>query len=66
MAVPARKNSKSKSKKRYKANSKIIFVPHNICKNCGAAKIPYYLCKICGFYNGKSIISIRKQKQVNR
>jgi large subunit ribosomal protein L32 len=63
MAVPARKTSKSKSRKRYKSNSKITFMPYNICKNCGATKIPYYICKSCGFYNSQNILNIKKSIQ---
>jgi len=59
MAVPARKTSKSKSRKRYKSNSKIKLMPYNICKNCGAPKIPYYICKSCGFYKLKNILNIK-------
>ena len=33
MAVPARKTSKSKSRKRNKSNSKVKLINYNICKN---------------------------------
>jgi len=63
MAVPARKTSKSKSRKRNKANSKIKFIPYNICKNCGEPKIPYYICGACGFYDSKSVLNIKSPAQ---
>jgi len=61
MAVPARKTSKSKSRKRYKSNSKVQLIPYNICKNCKNPKIPYYICNSCGFYNSRSILNIKEK-----
>jgi len=64
MAVPARKTSKSKSRKRNKSNSKITFIPYNICKNCGEPKIPYYICESCGFYNSSSVLNMKKNAKL--
>ncbi|MCK4340004.1 MAG: 50S ribosomal protein L32 [Candidatus Cloacimonetes bacterium] len=57
MAVPKRKTSKSRSRKRrthYKAYVEAIVK----CSNCGESKRPHFACPHCGFYRGKKIISI--------
>lgn len=37
------------------------------CQNCKELTIPHHVCKKCGFYDGKSVISlktkIKKQKE---
>lgn len=57
MAVPKKKTSKSRSRKRrthYKAHVEAIVK----CSNCGEPKRPHFACPYCGFYRGKKIISI--------
>lgn len=29
------------------------------CTNCGAPKLAHRVCKACGFYNGKQVITIK-------
>lgn len=29
------------------------------CTNCGAAKLAHRVCKACGFYNGKQVLTIK-------
>ncbi|MBS3740534.1 MAG: 50S ribosomal protein L32 [Candidatus Cloacimonetes bacterium] len=57
MAVPKKKTSKSKSRKRrahYKANAPKL----TLCQNCGERKRPHYACPNCGFYKGKKVVSV--------
>ena len=56
MAVPKKKTSKAKGRKRrahYKANAAALVN----CENCGDKKRPHYVCPHCGFYRGKKIIA---------
>ncbi len=55
MAVPKRKHSKSRTKKRqakYKAASKKVIS----CSNCGAPTLPHRICDECGHYRGQLVI----------
>lgn len=57
MAVPKKKMSKSKSRKRrthYKAKVESI----SECPNCGEKKRPHFACPHCGFYKGKKVVSV--------
>lgn len=31
----------------------------SVCTNCGASKLAHRVCKACGYYNGKQVISIK-------
>jgi len=59
MAVPRKKISKSKRDMR---RSHLSLTPVNsvICPNCGAAKLPHHLCKVCGTYNGRQILKDKR------
>jgi len=32
------------------------------CENCGKEKLPHTVCPFCGFYKGKKILEITKEK----
>lgn len=34
-----------------------------VCKNCGAHHRPHHMCLECGFYNGRQVVDLAKQKQ---
>ncbi len=57
MAVPKKKTSKSKARKRrahYKAKAPQLVA----CQNCGEKKRPHYACPHCGFYRGKKVVGV--------
>ena len=62
MALPKRKTSKSKSKKR-RTHYKVILSGSSLCQNCGEIKPPHRTCPSCGFYKGRNYI--KKQEEVN-
>ncbi|HEX9830237.1 MAG: 50S ribosomal protein L32 [Thermodesulfobacteriota bacterium] len=53
MALPKRKTSKSKSRKR-RSNYKILPPALSLCPNCNELKPPHRACPSCGFYKGKT------------
>jgi len=56
MALPKRRQSKARSRKRrthYKSNS----VATTKCPQCGSIKMPHRACSNCGYYKGRPIIS---------
>lgn len=56
MAVPVRKTSKARRDKRrthYKLN-----VPGMVkCEQCGELKLSHRVCRVCGSYKGKEVIT---------
>lgn len=58
MAVPKRRTSKTRKNKRrasaYRFNKPAVA----ICPNCGAPRLPHRVCRSCGQYDGKTVISM--------
>jgi len=62
MAVPKKRHSKSKVGRRRMH----IFLkePSLIkCENCGKMKLPHAVCPFCGYYKGKEVLKIEKEKK---
>lgn len=57
MAVPKRKQSKSRKNKR-KANFKLNAPAMSTCSVCGEIKQPHRVCPNCGSYNGRTVVSL--------
>lgn len=57
MAVPKRRTSKQRKRKRrthYKANA-VALQP---CPRCGDPRRPHRVCPSCGFYAGKKAVEV--------
>jgi len=62
MAVPKKRHSKSKAKRRkthYYLEKKELVK----CENCGKEKLPHFVCPFCGFYKGKKVLEIKKKEK---
>ncbi len=57
MAVPKRKTSKARRDKR-RANWKLSVPGMVTCPACGELKMPHRVCKACGSYKGKEVVSV--------
>jgi large subunit ribosomal protein L32 len=58
MAVPKRKQSKSRSAIR-RAQVMKQPVPHFIpCPRCGEARISHQVCKSCGYYKDRMVLEV--------
>ncbi|MBU5266004.1 50S ribosomal protein L32 [Virgibacillus proomii] len=56
MAVPKRRTSKKVKNQR--RTHKKLHVPGMVeCSNCGELTKPHYVCKSCGHYDGKEVVS---------
>lgn len=55
-AVPARKVSKTRGRKR-RTHYKISENPTTKCPKCGASIHPHRVCSECGTYKGKEVIT---------
>jgi large subunit ribosomal protein L32 len=59
MAVPKRKVSKQRRRKRRGA-MKAEVPTVNRCPKCGDPKMPHRVCPTCGTYGGKQIIEVEE------
>ena len=60
MAVQQRKVSKQKVRQRKGANQ-YDGVETNVCPQCGATRLPHRVCKSCGYYNGRQVVSVNAE-----
>jgi large subunit ribosomal protein L32 len=58
MAVPKKKQSKSRRDKR-RANHRIEAPRLNLCPHCGQPKRPHRMCPTCKTYGGREIEPLR-------
>ncbi len=56
MANPKRRHSRTRRDKR-RANWKLVPPQLSLCPQCHEPKMPHVMCKNCGYYNGKQVIS---------
>ena len=56
MAVPARRTSKTVKRKR-RTHFKLSVPGMVSCSNCGEMKLAHRICKSCGQYKGKEVLS---------
>ncbi|HHX20010.1 MAG TPA: 50S ribosomal protein L32 [Clostridiaceae bacterium] len=61
MAVPKRKWSKKRSRT-HRANWKLNPVNLSRCPQCNALRMPHIVCKSCGYYNGREVVSVDDEK----
>lgn len=57
MAVPKRKTGRAVTHSRRSANSKLTEAARSVCPQCGAVKLPHYVCGNCGTYKGREVIT---------
>lgn len=61
MAVPKGKQSKQRTNTRF-ANFKATAPTLVECPHCHELKQPHKVCKKCGFYDGKEVVSMEEKK----
>lgn len=54
MALPKRRHSKTRSRKR-RTHWKLNPPSLSVCPECSEPKMPHRVCPSCGYYNGRSI-----------
>lgn len=66
MALPKRKHSHSRTRKR-RTHQKVILPRLSICPECKNLRITHRVCPFCGYYQGKEVIRIEaKEKKEKR
>ena len=63
MALPKRKHSRSRSRKR-RTHYKIMKPGTSICPNCGEHQPPHRACPSCGYYKGRTFIKERQELEI--
>ncbi|MCX5750796.1 MAG: 50S ribosomal protein L32 [Candidatus Saganbacteria bacterium] len=66
MPVPKKRHSRSRQGKRRNANWKLELPTLVKCVNCGAPVPPHHACTECGFYRGRAVIAIKKDKKESK
>ena len=62
MAIaPKRKHSQARKNKRRSNVWKLDTPAFSNCTQCGELKVPHRVCPICGYYNGKQIITVNAE-----
>lgn len=56
MAVPKRKNSKSRKNTRRSNVWKLPVPSFCKCIQCGELKLPHRVCGSCGYYKGREVV----------
>ena len=56
MALPKRRQSKARSRKR-RTHYKSTTVSTTTCPQCNSTKMPHRACPNCGYYKGRPVIS---------
>ncbi len=57
MAVPKRKTSKARKRKR-RAHLALSTPSTSVCDRCGAQKVPHAVCEGCGHYRGRDVLAL--------
>ena len=60
MAVPKRRHSHTRGKKR-RTHWKLASPGLTNCAHCGAPRLPHRICASCGFYKGEEIVPPREK-----
>lgn len=63
MAEPKKRLTSARSGGR-KSHDALKKVSLNVCQNCKNTKKPHLVCSVCGFYNGKKVIKLSKDVEV--
>ncbi|MHC5209965.1 MAG: 50S ribosomal protein L32 [Planctomycetota bacterium] len=57
MAVPKRKTSKARKRKR-RSHLALDLPATSLCARCGSEKVPHAVCSNCGHYRGRDVLSL--------
>jgi len=61
MAVPKRKTSKQRKRKR-RTHYKAVMPAISECSNCGETTRAHFACSSCGYYNNEKVFEVKEAK----
>lgn len=56
MAVPKKKTTKSRRDMR-RSHDRITLANHVECPNCGERTLPHHVCRSCGYYRDREVVT---------
>ena len=59
--LPKRKHSKGRRDRR-RAHDALSAMNLTQCSNCGEMRLPHRVCPNCGFYQGREVVAVEKEK----
>lgn len=59
MAVPKRRTSKARKRKR-RTHDKAAVTALQPCPRCGDPRRPHHVCPTCGYYGGKQRVAVEE------
>lgn len=59
MPNPKRRHSKARTRSR-RAHDHLETKSLSTCPNCQEAKLPHRVCKKCGYYKGREVITVKE------
>lgn len=62
MANPKYKTSRSRTRRR-RANIHLALPAISECPQCHEMKLLHHLCKACGYYNGREVLTVEDLKK---
>ena len=65
MPVPKRKRSRARRDKRF-ANKGLKVCAFSSCSNCSEPVLSHIVCKACGFYKGRKVLTTKSERSVKR
>ena len=60
--VPQRRTGKTRKRKR-RSHFKLDLPGIMVCPNCGETKLAHTVCRECGFYDGKHVLTIKAKTE---
>lgn len=59
---PKKRHSRARQGKR-RASIKLDIPSFAVCPNCKNMTLPHTVCKKCGFYNGRQVLTIKPKEE---
>ncbi len=64
MPVPKRRTSRAKRDRR-RSHDSLTAPASSVCSNCGARTLPHRACQSCGFYRGRQVVEVDRERAHN-
>lgn len=59
---PKRKHSKGRRDRR-RSQDALSAASTIACSNCGNKRLPHTVCPTCGYYKGREVVQVKKEKK---
>lgn len=59
---PKRKHSKGRRDRR-RSQDALVLTNLVTCSNCGNKRLPHTVCDSCGYFKGREVVQVKKEKK---